>query len=300
MCDGQDPENDLIDWTSKFDFSQEVIFSLVLYFLIQKAIAGIANDGIQPVDISALFALAIQLQKRLGTLGDSLHRTLKYWVLGCRVFDLMGETSTTSDLVDAVDLYSCHGNVEFQNVEFAYSDKPVLRNISFDCRPGETVVFVGNSGGGKSTIRKLLFRSYLAQSGCIRIDGQDIRKLTKRSLRRHIGAVSQNPTLLNRTLLENLRFANERATDKEIKQMCRRLGFHATFKKLGYETNVGHLGSRLSGGQIMMVAITRIMIRGCKIAVFDEATGPFDHMTGEIFEKAIDTMKVSMTVIMIA
>jgi ABC-type multidrug transport system fused ATPase/permease subunit len=300
MCDGQDPENDLIDWSSISDIAQEAIFSLGLYLLIQQAITGIADDDIKPVDISALYALAIQLQKRLGTLGDSFRRTLKYWVVGCRVFDLMEETSTTSDLVDAVDLLSCQGNVDFQNVEFAYSAKPVLRSISFGCRPGETVVFVGKSGAGKSTIRKLLFRNYLAQNGCIRIDGQDIRKLTQRSLRRQIGVVPQNPTLLNRTLLENLKFADERTTDKEIKNICRRLGFHATFKELGYDTNVGHLGSRLSGGQIMMVAITRIMIRGCKIAVFDEATGPFDHMTGEIFEQAINKMKVSMTVIMIA
>jgi ABC-type multidrug transport system fused ATPase/permease subunit len=180
MCNGQDPENDLIDWSSISDITQEAIFSLGLYLLVQQAITGIADNDIKPVDISALYTLAIQLQKRLGTLGDSFRRTLKYWVVGCRVFDIMGETSTTSDLEDAVELFSCQGNVEFQNVGFAYIAKPVLRNISFVCRPGETVVFVGKSGAGKSTIRKLLFRNYHPQNGCIFIDGQDIRKLTRR------------------------------------------------------------------------------------------------------------------------
>jgi ATP-binding cassette, subfamily B, vacuolar membrane transporter HMT1/ACLQ len=300
MYDGQDPDNDLIDWLSKLDVAQEIIFSLGLYLLIQQAVTGVSAQNVKPVDISALYALAIQLQKQLGTLGDCFRRTLRYWVVGCRVFDLIGEKSTTADVPDAVDLFSCQGNVEFQNVEFAYSTKPVLRHVSFGCRPGETVVFVGKSGAGKSTILDLIFRKYLAQNGYVRIDGQDIRKLTQKSLRCQIGVVPQNPTLLNRTILGNLSFANENVTKEKIYEISRSLGFHDTFRELGYDTNVGESGSRLSGGQRMMVAITRIMIRGCKIVLLDEATGPFDHMTERIFQRAIDALKVSKTVIMIA
>lgn len=298
MCDGQDPENDLIDWSSISELIQEVIFSLGLYFLIQQAVTG--ADNVKPVDVSALYALAIQLQKRLSTLGDAFRRTLRYWVVGCRIFDLIGEKKTTADVPGAAELLSCQGNVKFENVEFAYGTKPVLRNVSFDCRPGETTVFVGKSGAGKSTIWNLVFRNYLAQNGYILIDGQDIRKLTQKSLRCHIGVVPQNPILLNRTIIENLRFANEGITDEEIKDISRSLGFHDTFQEVGYETNVGCSGSRLSGGQRMMVAITRIMVRGCKIVLLDEATGPFDHITEKIFHQAIDTIKSSKTVIMIA
>jgi ABC-type multidrug transport system fused ATPase/permease subunit len=298
VCDGQDPENHLIDWSSMSELIQEVIFSLGLYLLIQQAITG--ADNVKPVDVSALYALAIQLQKRLSTLGDGIRRTLRYWVVGCRIFDLIGERSTTADIPGAAELLSCQGNVKFQNVEFAYGTKPVLRSVSFDCRPGETTVFVGKSGAGKSTILDLVFRNYFAQNGSVLIDGQDIRNLKRKSLRRHIGVVPQNPILLNRTIIENLRFANEGITDEQIKDKARSLGFHDTFQDLGYETNVGYSGSRLSGGQRMMVAITRIMVKGSKIILLDEATGPFDHLTEKIFHQAIDTMKSTKTVIMIA
>ncbi|CZS92369.1 uncharacterized protein RAG0_02782 [Rhynchosporium agropyri] len=298
VCDGQDPENHLIDWSSMSDIFQEVIFSLGLYLLIQQAISG--PNNVKPVDLSALYALAIQLQKRLSTLGDGIRRTLRYWVVGCRIFDLIGEKSTTADIPGAAELLSCQGNIKFQNVEFSYGAKSVLRSVSFDCRPGETTVFVGKSSAGKSTILDLVFRNYFAQNGSGLIDGLDIRSLKRKSIRCHIGVVPQNPILLNRTIMENLRFANEGITDEEIKDISRSLEFHETFHDLGYDTNVGYSGSRLSGGQRMMVAITRIIGRGSKIILLDEATGPFDHLTEKIFHQAIDTMKSTKTVIMIA
>jgi ABC-type multidrug transport system fused ATPase/permease subunit len=160
MCKREDPENKLIDWSSTSDIAQEVVFSPGLYLLIRQAITGVLADNVKSIDISAFYALAIQLQKRLSTLGDSFRRMLRYWVLGCRAFDLIEEKPTTADVLDAVDLLSCQGNVQFQNVEFAYSTTPVLSNLSFDCRPGETVVFVGKSGAWKSTIWNLIFRNY--------------------------------------------------------------------------------------------------------------------------------------------
>jgi ABC-type multidrug transport system fused ATPase/permease subunit len=300
MCKGEGPENNLIDWSAKSALIQEVIFSLGLYFLIRRAITAVSDDNIKPVDLSALYSLAIHLQKRLSTLGDGFRCSLRYWVVGGRIFDLIEEQSTTADIPEAAELISCQGNVSFENVEFAYGTKLVLKNLTFDCRPGETTVFVGKSGAGKSTVWNLVFRNYLAQNGYVLIDGQDIRILTQKSLRFHIGVVPQNPILLNRTIIENLRFARDGITDEEIKDISRSLGFHDTFQELGYETNVGYSGSRLSGGQRMMVAITRIMVRGSKIVLLDEATGPFDHMTEKIFHQAIETMKSSTTVIMIA
>src|SRR5262249_27032281 len=121
------------------------------------------------------------------------------------------------------------------------------------------------------------------QNGRVCIDGQDVRTLRRESLRSHIGVVPQNPQLLDRTILENLRIASEGITDEKIYAISRKLGFHDTFQKLGYETKVGSSGSRLSGGLKMMVAITRILIRGPKIILLDEATGPFDNMTENIF-----------------
>ena len=212
---------------------QEVIFSLGLYLLIQRTITG--ADNVKPVDLSALYALAIQLQKRLNTLGDGICRTLRYWVVGCRIFDLIGEKSTTADMPGAAELLSCQGIVKFQNVEFSYGTKSVLRSVSFDCRPGETTVFVWKSGAGKSTILDLVFRNYFAQNGSVLIDVQDIRNLKRKSLRCHIGVVPQNPILFNRTTMENLRFANEGITDEEIKDISQSLGFHDTFEELGYD-----------------------------------------------------------------
>jgi ATP-binding cassette subfamily B protein len=296
ISDGQIPENNVIDWSSMSEIAQEVIFSLGLYLLIQQSVTGVSSGHVEPVDMLALYALLVQLQKQLSTLGDSFRRSLRYWVGSHQLFSLIRETPTTVDIPDASELRSRQGHVRFRNVEFAYGTKPVLRGVSFDCRCGEITVFVGKSGAGKSPIRKLIFREYLAQDGYIRIDGQDIREVTQESLRCHIGIVPQNPVLLRRTIVENLRFARDGIQDREIYDISQSLGFHDTFHELGYETNV----SGLSVGQKMMVAITMIMIKGSRIILLDEATAAFDPKTEKVFHRAIETLKSLKTVIMIA
>lgn len=296
MSNAQVPENNVIDWSSVSEIAQEIIFSLGLYLLIQQSITGVLSGNVNPVDVSALYALAMQLQKQLRSLGESFRRSLRYWVGSGRLFSLLEETPFKVDVRDASELHSCQGHIEFNNVKFSYGSKQVLKGVSFDCRPGEITVFVGKSGAGKSTIHKLIFREYPPQEGYIRIDGQDTQEFTQESLRYHIGVVPQSPTLLRRTILENLRFARDDVQDEEIYNISQSLGFHNTFQELGYATNVGSL----SGGQKMMVAITMIMIKGTRIILLDEATAAFDPTTEEIFQKAIETLKSSKTVIMIA
>lgn len=144
------------------------------------------------------------------------------------------------------------GAISFENVSFSYDGKtPVLQNISFSCRPGMMVALVGPTGVGKTTMTQLISRFYEPDTGCIRIDGQDIRKVTVESLRRHISPVLQDTFLFNGTIEENIGYARPDATREEIEEAARAANIHEDIVAMpeGYKTQVGERGLRLSGGQ---------------------------------------------------
>ena len=298
ICNGQATENRVVDWASASVLIQELIFSVCIFLLIARSIS---TTNVNPVDITALYNYSIQLQKQLSTLGDSFRRLGKYWVVGRQILEFV-KLPITVDIPNAKKLSSCRGHVKFENVKFGYKKKKklVLNGISFECKPGESTVFVGTSGIGKSTIWKLMVRSYSVRNGHVRIDGHDVQDLTQESIRSHIGVVPQDPKLIRNTIFANLSYANRDLSRKEIEDKAISLGFHNRFLELGYETNVGENGSCLSGGERMMVAVTMSVIRNPSILVFDEATAPFDAETAQVCQGAIEGLKSSRTVILIS
>jgi ABC-type multidrug transport system fused ATPase/permease subunit len=197
-----------------------------------------------------------------------------------KLVEYLKTAPTVTNRPGALPLKVEGGRVEFQHVSFGYdNDLKVLKGITFTCEPGQTIAFVGKTGGGKSTVLQLLFRDYDACSGSIRIDGQDIRDVTIDSLRTAIAEVLQQPQLFNRTIIENLRYANPRASDEQIFQVCKDVEIHEEFCRIGYHQIVGENGVKLSGGQKQRIAIAQALLKDSPIVTFDEPTSAIDSVT---------------------
>lgn len=177
------------------------------------------------------------------------------------------ETSGVIEKPDAIELPNPRGEVKFTNVNFSYQGKePAINNITFTIPPGTKTAIVGESGGGKSTCLKLLFRFYDVNSGSITIDGHDIRDLTLLGLRKHIGVVPQDTVLFNATIMYNLRYANPDASEEEVWNACKAANIHDRILAFpeGYETKVGERGLKLSGGERQRVSYEK-SARECTI-----------------------------------
>uniref|UniRef100_A0A8C9W372 ATP binding cassette subfamily B member 6 (LAN blood group) a n=1 Tax=Scleropages formosus TaxID=113540 RepID=A0A8C9W372_SCLFO len=207
------------------------------------------------------------------------------------------------DDVNAGNLLFKLGKVEFENVHFSYIDgMEVLRDVSFTVMPGQTVALVGQSGSGKSTILRLLFRFYNVQGGCIRIDGQDISKVKQASLRAHIGVVPQDTVLFNDSIRNNIRYGRISASDNEVEEAAQSADIHhkiLTFPE-GYDTQVGERGLKLSGGEKQRVAIARTILKAPRIILLDEATSALDTQTERNIQASLAKVCANRTTIVVA
>ena len=195
------------------------------------------------------------------------------------------------------------GNFEFKNVSFSYNGKDkVLDNISFKVNANETVAFVGKSGSGKTTIFNLLCKMYDIKDGEITIDGTNIKKLTKDSIRGNITIISQSPYIFNMSIKDNLRLVKQDVTDEEIKEACKLACLDEFINNLtdGYDTIVGEGGVNLSGGQRQRLAIARALVQKTEIILFDEATSALDNETQEKIQQAIENLQKNYTILIIA
>lgn len=250
-----------------------------------------------------LLTYMAQLQQPLNFFGTFYRSVQSAMISGERLLELFKEQSTVVDDPSAKAMPSCEGSIRFQNVKFSYDKrKPALENLSFTCRPGTTTAFVGESGGGKSTVFRLLFRFYNTQDGSIQLDGNDIKDITIDSLRSHIGVVPQDTILFNETLMYNLRYANQNATDEDIYNACRAASIHDKILAFpdGYNTKVGERGLRLSGGEKQRVAIARTIIKNPRIIMLDEATAALDSDTEQNIQEALMTLSEGRTMLVIA
>jgi len=196
------------------------------------------------------------------------------------------------------------GKVEFSNVNFRYgkTGEPVIKNLSFKVTPGEKIALIGPSGGGKSTIVKLILRLYDINKGKILIDGQSISAVTQESLRKQIALVPQDPILFHRTLMENIRYGRPQASNEEViiaSKMAYCHEFISSFPK-GYETFVGERGIKLSGGQRQRVAIARAILSNAKILILDEATSSLDSESETLVQNALKNLLKNKTSFIIA
>ncbi|CAO0792064.1 unnamed protein product [Mucor circinelloides] len=220
-----------------------------------------------------------------------------------KMFDLFDVEETVKDAEGAGSLTVTEGHVKFDNVCFAYDNRQTaLNGVSFDIPKGATVALVGPSGGGKSTILRLLFRFYDPNSGHIYIDGQDISQVKQSSLRQNIGVVPQDTVLFNDTIMYNIRYGRNDASDEDVYRAAKAAQIHdkiLTFPD-GYDTKVGERGLRLSGGEKQRVAIARTILKNPPVILLDEATSALDTTTERFIQEALSDMTKDRTTLVIA
>lgn len=220
-----------------------------------------------------------------------------------RYLELLETEPDIIDAPDAVAVADLKGDISFENVSFGYSpDKLVLNNISLDIKAGETIAFVGPSGAGKTTLCSLLPRFYDVNSGAIKVDGIDIRKMTLASLRSQIGIVQQDVFLFGGTIRENIAYGRLDATLEDIREAARRARLDTMIESMpdGYETMIGERGVKLSGGQKQRLAIARMFLKNPPILILDEATSALDTETERAIQRSLAELSDGRTSLVIA
>ena len=234
----------------------------------------------------------------------NLFEQLTEGMTGFKRFEEIMAIEPEKDDPGAKELKDVKGDIRFDQVSFHYGSnkKDVIKDLSFEIKPGETLALVGPSGGGKTTICNLIPRFYEIDSGTIYIDGQDIKTLTRRSLRQNIGSVAQDVFLFNGSIKDNIIYGNPEASDDQVEWAAKQAEIHEYIMTLpeGYDTEVGERGLKLSGGQRQRIAIARVFLKNPKILILDEATSALDNATEMAIQKALEKLAVGRTVLVVA
>lgn len=220
-----------------------------------------------------------------------------------RIFDTIAEPVTIQDIPNAVEFPFVRGHVSFNDVNFSYDGvRKVLNNVSFEAHPGQSIAIVGPTGAGKTTIVNLLSRFYNIEEGQVLIDGQDIMKVTLRSLRSQMGIMLQDSFLFTGTIAENIRYGKLNATDEEVHAAAKLIGAHHFIEKLpqGYDTHITERGGGISAGERQLLAFTRTLISDPRILILDEATSSIDTGTEQLVQEGIQTLMKGRTSFIIA
>lgn len=220
-----------------------------------------------------------------------------------RMFNMLDEEPDLSDTSDAKELPPIAGTIAFEDVHFAYNPaEPVLKGISFQIEPGQTVAIVGPTGAGKTSIINLVGRYYDVTGGTVAIDGHDVRTITQASLRKQMGVVLQDNFLWSDTILNNIRYGRLDATDQEVIAAAKLARAHDFIQGLseGYETVLGERGRGLSQGQRQLIAIARAALSNPRILILDEATSSVDTRTERLIQSALDDLMNGRTSVVIA
>ncbi len=242
----------------------------------------------------------LQPVKRLIGFVEQYNNGMSGFARFCEVMDADPET----DCEGAKVLGTAQGDIAFHDVSFAYGegDKEVLRHVSFHLPAGKTLALVGPSGGGKTTICHLIPRFYEVKDGCVTVDGQDVRSLTRLSLRKQIGIVAQDLFLFNATIYDNIAYAKPGASREEVYAAARAANIEEYILSLpeGYDTVVGERGVKLSGGQKQRVSIARAFLKNPPILILDEATSALDNVTERMIQESLSKLSVGRTTIVVA
>ena len=245
--------------------------------------------------------LAYQPVRSLSTLNMVINQGI---AAASRILPIVDTENKIKNKKNAKELKITEGTINFKNIYFNYNshEKNVLNDINLEFQGGKMTALVGHSGSGKSTILNLIPRFYQASQGEISIDSQLINDVTLESLRDKISLVSQETTLFDDTIKNNIKYANENATDEEVFEVARLSNAHDFIKRLpnGYETLIGENGLRLSGGEKQRISIARAMIKKSPLILLDEATSSLDSETETKIQEALNTLTKNKTTIVIA
>jgi ATP-binding cassette subfamily B protein len=290
-----------------FSFLFPVIFLIMslgqaalLYFAGQQIVGGTLTIG----DYQAFSLYTFYVFFPLGQLGFIISLMAQAGASATRIFEILDAKSDVTNKPDAVDLPAIQGQVEFKNVTFRYfgSGDPVLKDVSFEAKSGQTVALLGGTGSGKTTIINLIPRFYDASEGAVLIDGHDVRDVTLDSLRSQIGIVLQETNLFSGTIRDNIAFGKTEATDDEVIAAAKAAAAHDFIMSFpdGYNTPVGERGTTLSGGQKQRVAIARALLLDPRLLILDDSTSSVDLQTEAHIQKALDSLMKGRTSFVIA
>ena len=287
------------------------ILSPMMHFIVSVGIAAviwlgsylIVTNTITPGNFVSFIAALIMLYTPIKAIGNNFNAVQLALMAMDRVFDLLDKKSEIANKKDAKILKGLTEGIEYKNVCFEYEKgKPILRNINLKIKKGETVAFVGNSGGGKTTMVNLLPRFYDVKSGAIMFDGVDVKDLEMDSLRENIAVVFQDNFLFSGTIRDNIMLGKENATEEEVNMAIKNAcldEFIGGLKK-GLDTVIGERGALLSGGQKQRIAIARAFLKDAQVVILDEATSALDNKSEAVVQQAVDNLMKDRTVFIIA
>ncbi len=278
-------------------------FTDISFLLLIILLAFLIKDKVISISI------AMVLYNYVGNVGGSTYllgdllEYIKDFNLSCeRVREVIDGEKFKKEQFGEKHLDKVEGHFTFEHVFFKYKEKEVLKDLTFEVKPNETVAFVGKSGAGKTTIFNLLCKMYDVNQGKIAIDGVNINELDKDSIRGNITIISQNPYIFNMSIRDNLKLVKNNLSDEEMYNACKIACLDDFIQELpdGYDTIIGEGGVNLSGGQKQRLAIARALVQKTEIILFDEATSALDNETQEKIQRAIENMKNEYTILIIA
>ncbi|MGB4843217.1 MAG: ABC transporter ATP-binding protein [Ferruginibacter sp.] len=263
---------------------------------------GVDASGLQASEFIAFIAIFSQVIRPAKAMVVALANIQRGEASGRRILEVLDTKNEVEDRPNAVTLKSFNTDIEFKDVCFGYSDKPVLKDISFGIGKGKTIALVGPSGVGKSTIADLLPRFYDVTSGSISIDGKDIRDYSMESLRQQMSFVTQDIILFNDSIFNNIALGKPDASEEEVIRAAKIANAHEFIidTEEGYQTNIGDRGIRLSGGQRQRISIARAVFKNPAILILDEATSALDTESEKSVQDALNNLMKGRTTLVIA
>ncbi len=288
---------------SGLNIGQGIIIAIGITAMMMLAAQGVSSGNLTLGDLVMINTYLLQMFIPLNFLGF-VYREIKHSLADMeRMFKLLDENREIRDRPEAQSLTVSRGHVRFSQVSFSYkSQRTILDEVSFEIPPGQKIAVVGASGGGKSTLVRLLFRFYDVDKGHIEIDGIDIRDITQQSLRAAIGIVPQDTVLFNDTIYYNISYAKPEASKEAVMNAARLAHLDAFIATLpdGYDTHVGERGLKVSGGEKQRIAIARAILKNPRILVFDEATSALDSESEQAILAALREVAENHTTLVIA
>ena len=291
-------------WNAKAFAVVNTITDVAPLLVISYAGYQVINGDLSVGTMVAFIAYIDRLYNPLRRLVNASTSLTQSFASMDRVFDLMEEEYDITDKKDAIALPPIQGKIEFDQVSFSYEKEgeTILNSINLVVEPGETVAFVGMSGGGKSTIISLIPRFHDATAGTVRIDGHDLRDVQVKTLRDQIGMVLQDSILFSDSVKSNILMGKPDATDEEVIAAAKAANAHDFIETLplGYETKVGERGVKLSGGQKQRIAIARVFLKNPPLLVLDEATSALDLESEALIQESLERLAADRTTLIVA
>ena len=287
---------------SGYVFLRTIVVYVFTTILIVLSIYFVKFDVIKVSSLIAIFMYKDRLFTSILYLAWTERQLKEFSLSAERIFEVIDHSKFNIEHYGNKRVNELSGKIEFKNVYFKYEKDSVLKGVSFNIEPKDTVAIVGKSGSGKTTIVNLISKIYEVDKGSILLDGNNINDLDKYSIRNNISVISQKPYLFNMTIKENLLLVSPDASQKQIENVCKICELHDYIMSLPkkYNTLVGEGGVTLSGGECQRVAIARALLMKTNIILFDEATSALDNETQENIQKAINNISSEYTMIIIA